>query len=748
MDDVEYLARGCQSLCDGHDGLMRRLRLLGLVPLALLLGLGVATAQDLSCPSGPQVQTYSGTVMVGETTPPIFVEHRPCEMFSMDISITIAQRNGSVTVRVYDGLSYPQDQPSNYEMISCGQPFKYSPSTCGATWPKAASVTGQPFLGTRGESRAKSVTINYCCGYSGIQISYLLTVTRTPRPGFNLGGTSTSDAPLQVTPAGIKASVHPYDSQYWKVQLPHGGTLKVMGRVRAITTISPAANLNIRVYNAAGNYSMIKAVNSIPGGSVWVPFESSTYTNTTGQTAFFWVAAVAVGRLVDLDMTIVQDNVLPQLSLFLDADENFDPNQPTSDWEQFVPGSRLMNAVESPGDSLTLPPCGSPIQRIRVLAAYVDANGMIVPPPVAGLTMSVTNPSALEGMAGNIPDPRDVAGGPFADDLTLDDFADFASSPIPNTAIATVAVWDYAAFGTVTANPATGTQMALMLPKDTMGNWIPAIGWMADAVQVPNNVVGQSDDTDGTPSAAPPPADGLTGDGLTRFEEYRGFSVQGKHTRTDPRVKDVFIAAKLNQGTVFGIGFASNLPVKARHIWGEEDLGRPLEYYPIDLSLPPTQQPHYRQVNFNAGNSSAGGPPLGHQPQKALLVRNQTINGQGIVGDTKSLSFAPSYCPPTGGHYPNSLPEVLVDLAKLQVVGTNYGNTQVQIDNEVRRTIAHEIGHALHIQHRGDAIVCGDGAAVGTQYSVMSSGWFNGAVSNGLDGYNSDDRVQIRVSLP
>jgi hypothetical protein len=541
--------------------------------------------------------------------------------------------------------------------------------------------------------------------------------------------------------------VHPRESrQFWKVNLAPGETLKLLGRAKAPTSVSGGADIYLDVIkpNLGAVNMWVANLPGVGSSGPWTTFGSSVFTNTTAQTNDYWVAARAVSRAIDVQMTIVKNGVLPQLSLFLDADENIDPNQPTSDWEHFVPGSRLMNAVESPGDSLTLPPCGSPIQRIRVIAAYVDANGTVVPPPVAGLAMSVTNSSALEGIAGNIPDPRDTPGGPFADDLTLDAFADFASSPIPNTAIATVAVWDYAAFGTVTATPATGTPVALMLPKDTTGNWIPAIGWMADAVQVPNNVAGQSDDTDGTPSAAPPPAAGLTGDGLTRFEEYRGFSVQGKHTRTDPRVKDVFIAAKLNQGAVFGIGFASNLPVKARHIWGEEDLGKPLEHYPIDAAHPE----RYRQINFSVGNSSSGGPPSGHQPQKALLVRNQAISTPGITGDTKSLSFAPSYCPPSGGHYPNSLPEVLVDLAEHQTVGTSLNDTQTQIDNEVRRTIAHEIGHALHIQHRWDTIVCGDGANVGSQMSVMDSVWYHGAVSGGVNGYNSDDRLQIRVFLP
>ena len=61
------------------------------------------------------------------------------------------------------------------------------------------------------------------------------------------------------------------------------------------------------------------------------------------------------------------------------------------------------------------------------------------------------------------------------------------------------------------------------------------------------NLAPASDD-DGDPPANRPPDYGLTGDGLTTYEEYRGFVFSPKpletsqgHFRTDPHVKDVFI---------------------------------------------------------------------------------------------------------------------------------------------------------------------------------------------------------------
>ncbi|MFZ0430594.1 MAG: hypothetical protein WAO20_20940 [Acidobacteriota bacterium] len=68
------------------------------------------------------------------------------------------------------------------------------------------------------------------------------------------------------------------------------------------------------------------------------------------------------------------------------------------------------------------------------------------------------------------------------------------------------------------------------LPDDEDDNSI------ADAWQRTHNVQGDgSDDEDNQPEGA------TKGDGLSLYEEYRGFYIQGRHERLDPQVKDLFV---------------------------------------------------------------------------------------------------------------------------------------------------------------------------------------------------------------
>jgi hypothetical protein len=74
----------------------------------------------------------------------------------------------------------------------------------------------------------------------------------------------------------------------------------------------------------------------------------------------------------------------------------------------------------------------------------------------------------------------------------------------------------------------------ISLPFDTDGNHI------ADAWEDKYGVAAKPADSDDDDT---PTGDGVRkGDGLTLYEEYRGFMVGGKHTDTDPKIKDLFLA--------------------------------------------------------------------------------------------------------------------------------------------------------------------------------------------------------------
>lgn len=89
----------------------------------------------------------------------------------------------------------------------------------------------------------------------------------------------------------------------------------------------------------------------------------------------------------------------------------------------------------------------------------------------------------------------------------------------------------------------TGEEL-LRIPYDTNKNHI------ADAWEDDNGVKDKAAKSD---EDATPAGDGDPGDGLTIYEEYRGFYVDGKHLRTDPKVKDLFVANELGEDAVSGM---------------------------------------------------------------------------------------------------------------------------------------------------------------------------------------------------
>jgi hypothetical protein len=181
----------------------------------------------------------------------------------------------------------------------------------------------------------------------------------------------------------------------------------------------------------------------------------------------------------------------------------------------------------------------------------------------------------------------------------------------------------------------------LAVPKDDNGNHI-ADGW-----ETTGKAPEAAADTDSLPRG-----NDVEGDGLSQYEEYRGFTCKGAHTRTDPIHKDLFIYDPGNLG--IGIFGESGITV---HFVNKDEFAKEAGF-----------------TNENVINGNRDFATLG--PQHLLPLSNMRLkNGTsgGAIG--------------TGPGTPKETEIVAVDIAKCSDPGS---------------TIAHELGHGCNLWHHGE----------------------------------------------
>lgn len=169
-----------------------------------------------------------------------------------------------------------------------------------------------------------------------------------------------------------------------------------------------------------------------------------------------------------------------------------------------------------------------------------------------------------------------------------------------------------------------------------------------------------------------PKGRGMKGDGFTTYEEYRGFLVKAEkngHIRTNPKKKTLFIASDLTQG----IGYAERLPYDVVEIEADE----------------------FREEDcvMNGCRSNA-----------------QWQTGFGHNRDQKALHVEYCYSVRAFGHCfsdmarcgwmccPNHCQYLYVDRSKIcRLCGpTRIALVTDAVDDQcIRKTIAHEVGHAI-----------------------------------------------------
>ena len=236
-------------------------------------------------------------------------------------------------------------------------------------------------------------------------------------------------------------------------------------------------------------------------------------------------------------------------------------------------------------------------------------------------------------------------------------------------ATATVASFDWGGFGIlkVTAYMQGGKTITgyleghpeitdILIPKRSSDSKI-ADKWKQD-----HNVEGFADDDD---TEDKPIGDGDVGDGFTLYEEYRGFSVKGEHIMGDPKKKDLFIYTESNDFFP-GIQLFKALT------------GLNVHYELIGIR---EFDKEIRLMNFNHSD-----PTLHKVDQHGLWIKKD---------DSRGFSYTFLGPPKNSG--------------PVNIHSGAYGfrtitrGSRREITNELNSTVAHELGHAVRIDHHGEA---------------------------------------------
>jgi hypothetical protein len=306
------------------------------------------------------------------------------------------------------------------------------------------------------------------------------------------------------------------------------------------------------------------------------------------------------------------------------------------------------------------------------LTAKLQAKGGGAPfTQAAYFTWELTQSSKEPGYAMNMPpsnpgtdfDLKIESGSPAF--LTLDPTGQKAQTLAGQftQATATIASYDWGAFGKikVTAVMPDGEQIVGYLEGDTSQTEIRLpkrsdSSLIADVWKQNNGTLGQADIND---NESDPPGDGNGGDGLTLYEEYRGFIIGGAHEEGNPNIKDYFIV---------NTGGASYQPgIK---------LFQSLSGLKVHYNLKRSEMTDTRVINSNHDQGA-------HRvDQHAVLVVPFASN--------------PGYAEALGG--PGTPKSIAVVNAPQQLPNP----TQHSVDY-LASTLAHELFHACNVYHHGDA---------------------------------------------
>lgn len=315
------------------------------------------------------------------------------------------------------------------------------------------------------------------------------------------------------------------------------------------------------------------------------------------------------------------------------------------------------------------------------VTARINPRGPGAPPPKqARFRFALVDTSREKGVCLNWPKLPDAPGKGAAvepldlaieqqDDLKVESLSQVATSlNLAREQQIAVDSYDFGAFGrlevtalfpdgtTAVAHLASdGLKRQLTIPKDTDGNHI-ADAWDQEPESSTSHRAQVTDEDDD------PPADGCKGDALPRYEEYRGFILEGEHTRTSPRRKDVFIFDRDG----LGVGTFRNSKLDVRLVRDGE----------VGLEF---GEPNRRVINPNRGFATLG-------PQYVIYLHKP----DGAAGGD-ALQMGVTNSPRDVPLLPRDVEDVVINTGRIERF-------------DLPNTIAHELAHAAHVQHHGGEV--------------------------------------------
>jgi hypothetical protein len=194
------------------------------VAALLLLASTEASAQP-SCPSA-STAVYSGDLGLNQSAT-INIDLQPCETVKVTLDgIGSTHPNGSA------GIEY-KIRNSSAQVLT----FKSSQCGTSCSWvlpDPPVHYPGGILPGTRGAAGLAKDVVVTVWGFNwfgGPTAHYTLTVIRTPRPGYNLGGTGFSDALQLSDEIPQYGSVHKWEpGQFYKLHINSGEQIYVSGQ--------------------------------------------------------------------------------------------------------------------------------------------------------------------------------------------------------------------------------------------------------------------------------------------------------------------------------------------------------------------------------------------------------------------------------------------------------------------------------------------------------------------------------------